>query len=310
MSEWEKYNFRIPRRGARGSTDGGHLSTIYHIVHLPQTRRILEDGHLKARLVSDESKLKRSRICVTWLSANTWGLGSIYGNVQLAFNWEDIIKDREIYWVEDITYSTPAYRFLITDRNMSQSPHVTPYDPEVHKGPLRKRGEEWYWNTKCTSEFMIEADISLKDCTGLSFVSHNLNYCRTYASACAYRQVSQNETAGRVLAFLLSSNSNRRSRDLIKERQDGTMRLTSEAESGIYGIWRALGSNRDNFVGGVKNVESRHAVLLGALKLYGAEQDQAARELVSLLHSQEIFEKALVQIVRKKSGVADYALAD
>ena len=245
---------------------------------------------------------------MTWFSANTWGPGSIYGNVQFAFNWEDIIKDREIYWVEDMTYSTPAYRFLITDRDMSQSPHVTPYDPEVHKGPLRKRGEEWYWNTKCTSEFMIEADISLKDCTGLSFVSHNLNYCRTYASACAYRQVSQNETAGRVLAFLLSSNSNRRARKLITERQNGTVHLTSEAASGVNGIWHALGRNSDNFVGGIKKAKSRHAVLLGALKLYSAEQDQAARELVALLSSQNVFEKALVEIIQKKAGVAKYEL--
>lgn len=308
IPEWKKYNFTIPRLNARRSINGERLSTVYHIVHLPQARRILEDGHLKARLVSDESRLKRSRICVTWLSANTWAMGSIYGNVQFAFDWENIIEGREIYWVEAMRYSSPAYRFLITDRDMSRYQHVIPYDPEEHEGPLRKRGEEWYWNTKCTSEFMIEDDISLNDCTGLSFVSHHSTYCRTYKSSCAYMHDSQQETAGRVLAFLLSSNSNRRARKLIRKRQDGTVHLTFEAESGVENICQALGSKEENFGGAIKRAQSRRAVLLGALALYGAEQDQAARELATLLNSQDVFEKALVEIVRKKSGIAEYEL--
>ena len=308
MPEWKKYKFTIPKNKSDWSDDGKHLSTVYHIVHLPQARRILEDGHLKARLVSDESRLKRSRICVTWLSANTWVNGSFYGNVQFAFDWADIIEGRDIYWVEAIAYSPPAYRFLITNRDMSRYQHVIPYDPEEHEGPLRKRGEEWYWNTKCTSEFMIDDDISLKDCTGLSFVSHHSTSCRTFRSSCAYMHDTQQETAGRLLAFLLSSDSNRRARELIRESQDGTVRLSFEAKSGVEGIWRALGNKEEEFGGAIKRAQSRRAVLLGALKLYGAEQDQAARELVALLSSQEVFEKALVDIVRKKSGIAEYEL--
>ena len=310
MPEWKEYRFTIPRRNARWSTDGGRLSTVYHIVHLPQARRIFEDSRLKASLIYDESKLKRSRICVTWLSANTWVNGSIYGNVQFAFDWKDIIEGRKIYWVEAMPYTSPAYRFLIAKREIRQSKYVTPYDPEKDQGPLRKRDGEWYWNTEYTSEFMIEDDILLKDCTGLDFVSHHPRKCRTYGPACAYKHDSRNETAGQVLAFLLSSSSNRNARNLIRERQDGTVHLTSEAESGVYGIWHALGRNRGNFKGGIKKVESRRAVLLGALALYGAEQDKAAKELVSLLNSQDVFEKALVDIVRKKSGVADYELED
>jgi hypothetical protein len=70
----------------------------------------------------DESKLKKSRICVTWLSANTWATGSIYGNVQFAFHWRNQIRRRRCYWVEPMTAYTPkAYRILLTDRDLSQS---------------------------------------------------------------------------------------------------------------------------------------------------------------------------------------------
>jgi hypothetical protein len=89
MSEWTPYRIRIPKESAPSSHDGQRLETIYHVVHLPTARRILEDGRLRAGLIYDESRLRKSRICVTWLSANTWAPGSIYGNVQFAFPWID-----------------------------------------------------------------------------------------------------------------------------------------------------------------------------------------------------------------------------
>lgn len=54
---------------------------------------------LRGGLVHDESKLKKSRIAVTWLSANTWAPGSIYGNVQFSFSWKQAAQKR-VYWVE------------------------------------------------------------------------------------------------------------------------------------------------------------------------------------------------------------------
>ena len=304
MQEWENYKFN-------SSDDEVPLSTVYHIVHFPDARRIFVDGRLRAGLIYDESKLNSSRICVTWLSANTWGPGSIYGNVQFAFDWADIIESRQIYWVEAMTrYKTPAYRFLLTENDMSGSEDVVLYDPEKDKGPLRKRGKEWFCNTKYTSEFMIEADLSLNDCTGLSFVSHHSKECRMYGWTCAYKGYNAQRTAGRVLAFLLSSNINGIVRDLLREKQDGTVHLNSEADIGVHRIWRALGSREECFAGGIKKAKSRHAVLLGALALYGGEEDQVARELVALLNSQDIFEKALVEIIQEKLDIEDYELGN
>src|SRR5712691_9415636 len=100
MSEWEHYRIRLPKGSGWQAGDGRVLETVYHVVHVPDARRILEDGRLKAGPVYDESRLKKSRMCVTWLSANTWAPGSIYGNVQFAFPWSQQIIGRRFYWVE------------------------------------------------------------------------------------------------------------------------------------------------------------------------------------------------------------------
>ena len=143
-------------------------------MHLPAARRILEDGRLRGGLIYDESRLRKSRICVTWLSANTWGLGSIYGNVQFAFPWKRQIRKRHCYWVEVMTgYRPRAYRILLSDRDLSESKYVREYDPASNRGPLRERGGAWYWNNQFTSEFMVEADIDLDQCTGFDFISHH-----------------------------------------------------------------------------------------------------------------------------------------
>lgn len=98
MPEWDPYKIKFPKPGSplKGALP---LETVHHVVHVPAARRILEDGKLRAGLVYDESRLKKSRTSVTWLSANSWGQGSIYGNVQFSFAWSDLIGERHFYWV-------------------------------------------------------------------------------------------------------------------------------------------------------------------------------------------------------------------
>lgn len=297
MSEWEGYACTIPKSEGSSVKDGLPLSTVYHVAHLPEARRILEDGRLRAGLVSDESKLNRSRTCVTWLSANTWAYGSIYGNVQFDFDWTKIIENRQVYWVEAMTnYHPDAYRFLLTDRNMSGSKDVVPYDPEKDKGPLRKREDEWYWNGQYTSEFMLEDDVSLSDCTNISTISHNRDSCALNGQGCKYKGTNLYKMAGRVLAFLLSSNLH-------------TVDHALEIQSEVMGIWGALGGrHKEHFCDGLKNPASGQSVLRGALALYGAEQVQAAKDLTSLLHDQEDLKKALNEIIEEHFGIDGYQL--
>jgi hypothetical protein len=97
-AEWDRFKFEI------GKGNSNELTTVRHVVHLPLARRIVEDGRIKAGLVYDESRLNKSRIGVAWVSANTWGPGSIYGTVEFQFAWADLVAGQKVYWVEAMNY--------------------------------------------------------------------------------------------------------------------------------------------------------------------------------------------------------------
>jgi hypothetical protein len=152
---------------------------VRHIAHVPTARRIIEDQKINVGLIYDESRLNKSRISVTLLSANTWAFGSIYGTVEFQFDWNTLVEGTKVYWVEAMTQYTPtAYRFLLTPRDPHElgSGVVEPYDPVKDDGPLRKSGDKWYWNANFTSEFMVDNDLHLRKATGLNFVSQRQGF--------------------------------------------------------------------------------------------------------------------------------------
>jgi hypothetical protein len=301
VSEWTPYKIVIPKESASSSRDGQLLETVYHVVHLPTARRILEDGCLRGGLIYDESKLRKSRICVTWLSANTWGPGSIYGNVQFAFPWNTQIRKRNCYWVEAMTgYRPHAYRILLTDRDLSESKYVRQYDPTSNRGPLRRRNGAWYWNNRYTSEFMVEGDIDLDDCTDFDFIGHHATICRLNGSSCVDFSTTSRTVGGRVMAFLLGHELHTVDHVLARaSRLDPGRPLSNAVDVGVNGILRALGRKKERFGGGVKSKSSRKAVARSALALYGYGKTAAARELIALLNSADTFEKALTEVVKE-----------
>jgi hypothetical protein len=312
MPEWTPYRITIPHGSRHRADDGVVLDTVYHVVHVPAVRRILEDGQLRAGLVYDESRLNRSRMCVTWVSANTWGPGSIYGNVQFAFRWSDIIDGRHCYWVEEMPdYSPPAYRLLLTDRNLTGSRYVTPYAPSDDEGPLRERGGVWYWNGEYTSEFMIEGDLLLRDCIGFDFITHRPGICRLYrGGSCPDRRATRSSSGGRVLAFLLGNELHAIDRVLKAPLGSHDRVLSDAVDAGADGIIRALGNGADRFGGAIKAEASRQAVLRGALALYGADQKDSARELIALLNSEKVFEQALEEVVNAHFRTTGWTIPD
>jgi hypothetical protein len=311
MTDWAAYKIAVPKGPKSQSGEGRLLETVYHVAHVPEARRILEDGRLKAGLVYDESVLNRSRIAVTWLSANTWGLGSIYGNVEFTFRWSELIVDRRFYWVEAMTTYTPhAYRILLTERDLSRSKYVKAYDPASEKGPLRQRGDEWYWNGDYTSEFMIEADIPLDDCVGFEFITHHDKFCSLHRSACPDLSCQPMRAGDRTIAFLLGNNLHSIDHVLKRPSIFDPKRLLSHAvDVGVDGIMRTLG-RKDRFGGGIKAEPSRKSVLRGALAMYGGGQKKAARELIALLKSQSVFEAALADLVNEHFEITGWTLPE
>jgi hypothetical protein len=301
-AEWTPYACKINPKGF-DAVPCSKLTEVRHVVHVRTARRILEDGRIRAGLVYDESRLNTSRLSVAWLSANTWAYGSIYGNVEFVFDWDDLIKGRRLYWVEAMPqYSPPAYRFLLSDRD-NPSPLVGAYDPASASGPLKVRDGEWYWNGNFTSEFMIESDVSLDDCRSVAFIEHNKILCRNLGAYCTDRKVSRERTGAILMAFVLG-NQLHSADDALRNVAKG--KLTYEAELGMMGIQLLLGGGTYK---GALGKASADPIVKGALALLGAGNTPAAQALVSQLSDEKHMVTALEAVVSAHFGLKDYKLA-
>jgi hypothetical protein len=299
MKEWEQYKIKGDLAAV-----GAKLNTVRHIVHVPAARRIIEDRKIKAGLVYDESRFNRSRISVTWVSANTWAFGSIYGTVEFQFDWKTLVEDQKVYWVEAMEkYNPTAYRFLLTSREPRElgSGSIEPYDPTKDDGPLRKSGDQWYWNGEFTSEFMIDDDLLLRHATGLDFVRHHGQFCRSFGTECVDRKQNPtpDETGGRILAHILAHELRVIDTYLKPTAETPRNHLLDTAFAGLHS---ALIEGTE-FGGGLHRPVSCEKVVTGALALYGMDQLDAALHLLTLLKSADGFDKALVEIVRQHFGV-------
>lgn len=81
--EWEAYACQIPRSDGSGFDPrfGFPLTEVYHVARVSDACRIIEDREIKAGLIGDESRLRKSRTSVCWFSANSWpSLGAFLGD--------------------------------------------------------------------------------------------------------------------------------------------------------------------------------------------------------------------------------------
>jgi phosphatidylserine/phosphatidylglycerophosphate/cardiolipin synthase-like enzyme len=156
--EWEDYSVGEPSSNPdRPNADCYPLETIYHIAHVSDAFRIFQDRRIRSTLVGDESKLKKTRSSVTWLSPNTWANGSFYGNVRFDFDWKKLVEGKRFYWVEAMKYAPVAYRILIAEQKPDLD--LERYRPETDKGPLYydSKHDKWYCNIdNLTGEFMLD----------------------------------------------------------------------------------------------------------------------------------------------------------
>jgi hypothetical protein len=206
-SEWTKYRVGPQSNSGRWSPNCLPLTQIFHVAHIPTALRIVEDGCLRADLISDESKLKRRRIRVVWLSPNDWwgAGGSRYGNVRFSLDWESLILGKSVYWVETMKYRTPACRILLTDKD--HDPILEPYDPATSGGPWRhdKSDDTHHWNGDVCLELMYEGDIPLQAVSRVDFVKHHKDYCCIDLSRCAYKGFSDGKASGEFIARLIAT---------------------------------------------------------------------------------------------------------
>jgi hypothetical protein len=282
---WETYKI---------SDKYAELTTVKHIVHLPVARRIIEDGKIKSGLIFDKSRLNKTRISVTWLSANDWSLGSLYGTVEFQFSWEKLVKHKRIYWVEAMpNYHPAAFRFLLTFEEIT-SPLVTKYDPEKDDGPLKKVDGKWRWHPDYCSEFMVADDFPISDTVGVDFVHHHQKYCRTKSWSCIEQTTnpSPQTTSGKLLAYILAHGVH--DLDVHLKPGAGGRNVVLDMASG----WLKLVLSYVEYTGALKENEECDSIIKGALALFGIDKVDDGKRLVGLIAGSAEAHVALARLIR------------
>jgi len=214
--QWLEFSVNKARKGGDACKQ---LEYVFHVAHLETARRILVDAKLQAGLVFDDSKLNKERILVNWLSPNIWVNGSRYGNVEFGFDFAKLIEDKRFYWVEVMRkYHPPACRILITYSNYSGTLQV--YDPKVGDGPwwYDTSTDSHWWNGNYCIEFMVEENLLLKRCKGVSFVTHHETLCNL--GGCSEMKLYKVYAASRFIARVLGEGLDAKALKLTKKEND------------------------------------------------------------------------------------------
>jgi hypothetical protein len=126
---WEEFRVNENNRSV--------FSEVYHICHISDAIRIIEDKRIVSSLIWDESCLNNTRTLVSWVSPNKWD-DSLYGQIAFVFHWESLVKKKIFYWVESMRqYHPKAFRIMISDRDYAStdiSNLLVPFDPAKKGG--------------------------------------------------------------------------------------------------------------------------------------------------------------------------------
>lgn len=171
--------YRLPKGALRQGHGCTRLDALYHVAHLADAVRILEDLRIPARRVDDDSVLDSHRVSVVWTAPNRWpSTGSRYGTVEFAFDFARLVEGRRLYWVEGVERRRRGTcRLLVSGGDVDGLP-VRRYDPERTRGPLRLVDGQWFWRDDLELELMVHEDLPISSCDVVSVVAHHRQYCQ------------------------------------------------------------------------------------------------------------------------------------
>lgn len=298
--EWIKY--KVGTVNARYCQP---FSTVRHIAHIEDAIRIMEDGLIRSSLVWDESRLRNSRTCVSWVSPNSWGHGSIYGNVNFEFDWNTLVSGKKLYWVEAITtYHPHAYRILVSDQNYESWDELVPYpyDVKERKGPIYWDGKTWYRNACYTGELLIDRDLPLHECREIRFMDHHPRICKKDSGNCEHIKLSNYDAGAIVLANLIGRRiGNVRLRRLfLTENKDD---LAPDIRATVSHLKEILKPN-DNAKPLILSEEDATVILRAALTAYGEGDENAALSLSDLIESGHMWDGIFKNVLSEYFGLS------
>jgi hypothetical protein len=173
--------------------------------------RIFEDGRIRAGLVYDESKLNTARVTVCWVSPKEWVNDYIYGHISFEFDWDEIVGDNKIRWVEVRTTGKRVIcRFLISANDYPTS-GLSEYPFKTVCGPLYRddSSAKWYHNNLITSEYMVDTDLPLAMDKHIYFVGHHPQRCskvKWNQGECPDKSVPSDVIGAKLLSWLIGMN--------------------------------------------------------------------------------------------------------
>jgi hypothetical protein len=271
------------------------MSRLYHIAHLADARRVLEDRRINTELVRDESALNRTRICVVWTSPNVWHAGSLYGNVSFTLPLS-VLDDRQFYWVEAMTkYSPTALRVLVSEHEIVSN-KVTKFDPTELGHPLH-RADDGTWSRldDYNYEIMFDESFMLDECERIDLFDHHGRLCNKYgASRCPDAGRERKVAAARLAALALASD---------EPEQLAKLLTVSDADHIISGLAKiAFWITKRSYSHVAPSREERAALFDAAMHHYAYEKEDHARATISGLGSESRATKHLLRRTKEVFG--------
>jgi len=305
LPPWNKYKIGALPKGKWQNADCESLKKVYHVAHLANAVRILEDEKIKQGLIYDKSKLNTSRILVTWLSPNIWYHGSRYGNISFEFDFTELVAGKNYYWVEAMKEYTPhACRILITTEDFDDI--LTPYDPTRGDGPwyYDTVNDCHYWNGTYCLEFMFTRDLPLSISENVTFTKHHSAFCNMKGHACADQSMTKEYVNARFIAYLIAGTTSIETKLFTKESRRG-LAPSDGLESGLEHILQL----------GIKPIKEKRwgklladddlAIVTANAALLFLYQDKKVdfRKMVRQFSNIDAFVECLKGIVMEKFGI-------
>lgn len=287
---WSNYCIK-----AVDADDVTKMSCLYHIAHVADARRIVEDRRINTELVRDESVLNRTRICVVWTSPNVWHAGSLYGNVSFTLPLS-VLNDRQFYWVEAMTqYKPTALRILVSESELTSS-KVTKFDPTQLGHPLHRAPDgTWRRLDDCNYEIMFDEQFMLDECQRIDFFNHRGRLCNKYrGKTCPDAGRERKVAAARLAAMALASAEPEQLSKLL------TAPVSDYVVSGLAKIWTWL--SKRSYTHLAPSREARAALFEAAMHHYAYEMEEHARATISGLGNEVRATKHLLRRTKEVFG--------
>ncbi|MEO5370758.1 MAG: hypothetical protein H7833_11875 [Magnetococcus sp. DMHC-1] len=265
------------------------IESTYHITHINDARKILEDGKIFSRIVYDESKMNKSRCRVVWTSPHIWADGSIYGNVRFHFNFKKVSENKKLYFVEMVESNGQyIFRYLLTGE--TPLPEICAIKYNDIRGSVRFFGGKYHYyskkirindqnNKSCVTEIMIQSDFSLDEIVGFDFVDHHNNFCRGTRPECKNEErFNRIDACKIIIPFIFGSGIKSVNRLILDEMQ----KSVTYHRFHVKDFFIKSDSCRFNF----KDEEVKY-LLMASLLAKGMGKEDLFKELISIISCEE-----------------------